>query len=254
MLSISSAKRRLYLCLSVLFALSLWQILAMLIGQTILLPTPLAVLLRLCSIWQVAGFWTAIALSGSRIVGGFLLALILGLVLGTLAGRIPLCGLLFSPFAFTIKSVPVASFIVICLIWLSSSQLSIFISFLMVLPVVYHTVQNGIEHTDRALLEACHVFNLSWYRRLLYVWLPQLRPFLLSACTTGFGLAWKAGITAEIIGIPPSSIGRMFYDAKLYLNTTDLFAWTVIVLVLSLLFERGFLFLLRAGFRRLESL
>lgn len=252
--STSAHKRRLHLALSVLLALTIWQIAAMMIGQDILLPSPSAVAKRLCSIWQVPGFFSAILTTFGHIVTGFLLALALGILLGTLAGSFPLFQILFAPFAVTIKSVPVASFIVICLIWLSAQQLSIFISFLMVLPVIYTNVLQGMESADPTLLETCHVFSIPWHRRVLYLWLPQLRPFLFSACGVGLGLAWKAGIAAEIIGIPAGSVGRMFYDAKLYLNTTDLFAWTVIVVVVSVLFEKCFLFLLKGLYRKLEGL
>lgn len=252
--STSAPKRHLHLALSVFLALAIWQLAAMLLGQAILLPSPWKVAVRLCSIWQVSGFCSAIVFTFQRIVSGFLLALTLGILLGTLAGRFPLARILFSPFAATIKTVPVASFIVICLIWLSTQQLTVFISFLMVLPVVYTNVLQGIKSADSALLEVCEVFSIPWHRRVLYLWLPQLRPFLLSACGASLGLAWKAGITAEIIGIPPSSIGRMFYDAKLYLNTTDLIAWTVIVVAISLLFEKCFLLLLNGLFHRLERL
>ena len=147
-----------------------------------------------------------------------------------------------------------ASFIIICLIWMSSARLSIFISFLMVLPIIYSNVLQSIHSVDRQMLEAVKVFRLSWPKRVLYLWLPQLKPYLLSACGVSLGISWKAGIAAEIIGIPAGSIGRMFYDAKVYFNTVDLFAWTVIVVVISVLFEKGFLALLRAGFRKVETL
>lgn len=252
--SISAPKRRLQFALSALLALTVWQIAAGVIGQEILLPSPLAVLWRLCSIWQTPGFFPAIYHTFGRIVSGFFLALLLGILLGTLAGRFSLLRILLAPFAATIKTVPVASFIVICLIWLSTQQLTIFISFLMVLPVIYTNVLHGIASADSALLETCYVFSIPWHRRVLYLWLPQLRPFLLSACGVSLGLAWKAGIAAEIIGIPPGSIGRMFYDAKIYLNTTDLIAWTVIVVTISILFEKFFVYLLKRLFKRLEGL
>lgn len=232
----------------------IWQLSANFVGQAILLPSPLRVAARLCTIWQEPGFFWALTSSFSRIIGGFLGALLLGSSLAVLAGRFPLCKLLLAPFTATIKTVPVASFIVICLIWLSSAQLSIFVSFLMVLPVIYTNVLHGIESAPLPLLEVCYVFDLPAKRRLLYFWLPQLRPFLLSACGIGIGLAFKAGIAAEIIGIPPDSIGRMFYDAKIYLNSSDLFAWTVLVVAGSLVFEQLFLLLLRLLFRRLEAL
>ena len=217
---------------AVLLALAVWQGLAMGVGQKLLVPSPLSVVERLGGIWQEADFW--------------------GTVWFTF--RFPLFEILFRPWATMIKSIPVASFIIICLIWMSSSRLSIFISFLMVLPIVYTNVLQSIRSADRQLLEAVSIFRLSWPKRALYLWLPQLKPYLLSACTVSLGISWKAGIAAEIIGIPAGSIGRMFYDAKVYFNTVDLFAWTVIVVVISVLFEKGFLALLKGVFGRLETL
>ena len=239
---------------AVLLALAVWQALAMSVGQQLLVPSPLSVLVRLSNIWQESGFWSTVWFTLRKIIAGFLLGLGFGLVLGALAGRFPLFEILFRPWAVMIKSVPVASFIIICLIWMSSARLSVFISFLMVLPILYTNVLQSIRSVDGQLLEAVKVFGLSWPKRVLYLWLPQLKPYLLSACTVSLGISWKAGIAAEIIGIPAGSIGRMFYDAKVYFNTVDLFAWTVIVVVISVLFEKGFLALLKGAFGRLEKL
>ena len=239
---------------AVLLALAVWQVLAMSVGQQLLVPSPLSVLLRLSNIWQETGFWSTVWFTLRKIIAGFLLGLGSGLGLGALAGRFPLFEILFRPWAVMIKSVPVASFIIICLIWMSSAQLSVFISFLMVLPIIYTNVLQSIRSVDGQMLEAVKIFRLSWPKRVLYLWLPQLKPYLLSACTVSLGISWKAGIAAEIIGIPAGSIGRMFYDAKVYFNTVDLFAWTVIVVVISVLFEKGFLALLKGAFGRLEKL
>lgn len=224
------------------------------VGQQLLVPSPLSVLQRLGGIWQEDG------LLGDRLVylsencGWISLGLGFGLGLGALAGRFPLFEILFRPWAVMIKSIPVASFIIICLIWMSSARLSIFISFLMVLPIIYTNVLQSIRSVDGQLLEAVKVFHLSWPRRLLYLWLPQLKPYLLSACTVSLGISWKAGIAAEIIGIPTGSIGRMFYDAKVYFNTVDLFAWTVIRWWSQRPLENGILALLKGFFGRLETL
>ena len=220
---------------AVALALALWQLLAMAVGQQLLVPTPLSVVQRLGTIWQEDGFWSTIWFTFRKIVAGFLLGLGFGLGFGALAGRFPLFEILFRPWAVMIKSIPVASFIIICLIWMSSARLSIFISFLMVLPIIYSNVLQSIHSVDRQMLEAVKVFRLSWPKRVLYLWLPQLKPYLLSACGVSLGISWKAGIAAEI-------------------NTVDLFAWTVIVVVISVLFEKGFLALLRAGFRKVETL
>lgn len=191
--------------LAVIFALCLWQLAAMTIDSKILLVSPVEVAVRLTTIWQTEGFWTSIWFSFYHIAGGFFLALFLGIVLAALAGRFRRIETLLWPFLVTIKTVPVASFVVICLIWLSAEKLSVFISFLIVLPVVYGNVLEGIKSEDKLMLEVGTVFRMPLLRRLLYIHLPQLKPFIMSACATALGMAWKAGVAAEIIGTPDGS-------------------------------------------------
>lgn len=235
-------------------ALALWQAAAMLLGQKILLASPLEVAERLSVIWREPGFFSSIAFSLLRIVGGFFAALLLGTALAALASRFSLAETLLRPYMLTIKSVPVASFIVIALIWLSSANLSVFISFLMVLPIIYTNLLSGLKSSDRLLDQAAAVFRMSARRRLLYIRLPQIRPYLTSACTVALGLAWKAGIAAEVIGIPDGSIGERLYEAKVYLATADLFAWTAVIVLCSLIFEKLFLLLLGLFFKGAQRL
>lgn len=230
-----------------LLALTFWEIAALLIHQRILLVTPVAVARRLCTIWRVEGFAHAIWFSFYHIAGGFLLGLILGCLLAYLAAKHPVVETLLWPWMATIKSVPVASFVVICLIWLSARNLSVFISFLIVIPIIYQNVLEGLRAENREMQEVATVFQLPWRKRFRYIELPKLRPFLLSACRVTTGMAWKAGIAAEIIGVPNGSIGKMLYTAKIYLDTDDLLAWTVIIVVISVVAEKVFL----AGLSRL---
>lgn len=124
----------------------------------------------------------------------------------------------------------------------------------MVLPIVYANMLEGIRQTDQKLLEMAKLLRVGAGRRLLYIYLPQLRPYLITACSVALGLSWKAGIAAEVIGIPDGSIGERLYEAKVYLNSADLFAWTVVIIAVSIAFEKLFLWLLRAGYRRLEQM
>ena len=238
--------------LAVIFALCLWQLAAMTIDSKILLVSPVEVAVRLTTIWQTEGFWTSIWFSFYHIAGGFFLALFLGIVLAALAGRFRRIETLLWPFLVTIKTVPVASFVVICLIWLSAEKLSVFISFLIVLPVVYGNVLEGIKSEDKLMLEVGTVFRMPLLRRLLYIHLPQLKPFIMSACATALGMAWKAGVAAEIIGTPDGSIGKQLFYSKIYLDTDDLLCWTVIIDIVSVLFEKFFMLGLKALYGRLE--
>ena len=168
-----------------------------------------------------------------------MLGLILGCLLAYLAAKHPVVETLLWPW--------VASFVVICLIWLSARNLSVFISFLIVIPIIYQNVLEGLRAENREMQEVATVFQLPWRKRFRYIELPKLRPFLLSACRVTTGMAWKAGIAAEIIGVPNGSIGKMLYTAKIYLDTDDLLAWTVIIVVISVVAEKVFL----AGLSRL---
>jgi NitT/TauT family transport system permease protein len=238
---------------AILAALAVWQIGALFIGNPLFLVTPLVVVRKLIDLCISAEFWSAAGFSFVRIVSGFLLALLAGIFLAAVAGRFRIAEVMLLPYMAAVKSTPVASFIILCLIWLSSKSLSVFIAFLMVLPIVYTNVLQGIKSTDRKLLEMADLFEVSWWRRLYYIYIPQLQPYLISACSVSIGLSWKAGIAAEVIGIPEGSIGEKLYEAKVYLDSGDLFAWTVAIVAISILFEKLFIRVLKFFFTRREK-
>ena len=173
-------------------------------------------------------------------------------MLAALAAAVPLLETLLRPYVAAIQSVPVASFIVIAFLWLSAQRLSTFIAFLMVFPVLYTNLLQGIRAADRDLLEMADVFRLSPARRVRCIYLPALRGPLFAACRVALGLCWKAGVAAEVIGVVARSVGGKLYDAKAYLEIADLFAWTAVIVAVSALFERVFLFLLGRIFDALE--
>lgn len=237
-----------------LFWLTVWQFASQALGQEILLVSPISVLVRLTSLVRTLPFWEAIGFSLSRISIGFLSAAFMGVLLASLSARFHLVKELLSPFILTIKAIPVASFIILALIWIPSKNLSVFISFLMVFPVIYTNVLDGILSTSQELLEMAQVFALPPGRTIRYIYVSQVLPFFQSACTIGLGLCWKSGIAAEVIGIPDGSIGESLYNAKIFLNTPDLFAWTLVIVIVSLTFEKFFLKLLDMGVKRLERM
>ena len=254
MISIMLKNKVIRRLIAVLFALTVWQIAAMIVNEDFLFPTPIGVVLRLLTIWQEDGFFYIIANSFLKIVIGFLSGLVLGLALAILAAKLPIIEDLLWPFMITAKSVPVASFIVLALMWLTSKELSVFISFLMVLPIIYTNILEGIKNSNRDIDKMAEVFKMSFGRKIIYVWLPRIKPFLLSASSIAIGLSWKAGIASELIGIPSSSLGEMLYYSKIYFNTLDLFAWTLIIVALSISFEKIFVALLKYVFRRIEKI
>ena len=239
---------------AVLLALAVWQAVAMLIDSELILVTPIEVIKRLFTVWREPGFFASITFTSSKIILGFLAAFFTGIGLGALAGRFRVAEILLWPWMLTVKSVPIASFVLIILLFVSSADISVFISFLIVLPIIYTNVLSAIKSTDKKLLEAAKLFGTPAKYRLLYIRLPQIKPYLISASSVGCGLAFKAGVAAELIGIPTGSIGEALYNAKIYLNSADLFAWTVIIILMSVLFEKLFIFLLRLVFAGTEKL
>ena len=161
---------------------------------------------------------------------------------------------LLAPPMQTIKATPVASFVILTLVWIAPQNLSVFISFLMVLPIMYTNVLMGIRSTNEKLLEMAQVFRVPTYRRIRYIYLSQVLPFFRSACSVALGLSWKAGIAAEVIGLPQGSIGEMLYQAKIYLDTPDMFAWTLVIIIISVWFEKFFLMLLDRAMLKMEHL
>ena len=237
--------------LAAFLALCLWQLAAVLVDNRLLLVGPLQVAGRL---WQLLGMqttWQALGYSFGRISLGFFLAFALALVLAAVSARFPLAEILLRPYVLAIQTVPVASFIVIALLWLSGRHLSIFISFLMVLPVLYANALQGFRAADRQLLEMAQVFRMPRFRRVRCIFLPALAPYLKSACHVALGLCWKAGVAAEVIAVTEKSVGGMLYDAKVYLEIPDLFSWTVLIVAVSLGFEKLFLALLNRAMNRL---
>ena len=239
---------------AVCFWLGLWQIGSMALDQEILLVSPFQVLRRLGQLALTADFWNSIGFSLMRIGCGFLLAVILGILLAALSFCFPRIMELSAPLILTIKSVPVASFIILTLIWLPSRRLSILISFLMVFPVMYTNVLEGIRATDRALLEMARVFRVSPLRCIRGIYIPQVYPYFQSGLKISLGLCWKAGIAAEVIGMPSGSMGERLQQAKVYLDTPDLFAWTLVIVLVSLFFEKLVLALALRILRYLERM
>lgn len=220
------------------FWLVLWVLLARVIDKELLLPYPWTVLATLGRLCITLSFWENVLLTLFRILAGILSALICGTLLAVLTSRSRLAYRVLYPLITVIRATPVASFIILAWIWLGSGKLPIFICFLMVLPIVWAAVGDGIRSLDPKLSEVCKIYGLPLGKRLRHFYIPSVLPYFLSACKTSIGMGWKAGVAAEVLAVTPSSIGKQLYNSKLYLETPELFAWTAVVILLSLLIEK----------------
>ena len=240
-----SPQRLLRGLLIALFWLGVWQAASMLVGKPVLFASPLDTAKALAELIPTADYWSAVFGSLLRIAEGFFLALILGLLTGVLAFRFSLVKALVSPLLTLMKSVPVASFIILILVWFGSKQLAVIVALLIVFPLIYFSTLGGLGSTDPELLEMARVFRVPAGRRAWRIYRPALMPYLNGACASALGMSWKAGIAAEVIGTPLHSIGEQMYLSKIYMATAELFAWTFTVIVLSTIFEKVVLWLLR---------
>jgi len=242
---LTRGKRALTSALAVAFWLAAWWVLSAIVGHEVLLVSPIRAVSALIRLMSTTDFYRAVLNSFGKILLGFALAAALGVALASLSFAFAPARVLFAPLMHAAKATPVASIVVLTLIYVSARNLSVFISFLMVLPVIYVNVLNGLQSADRKLLEMAKVFRLSKFRRARAIYAPAAYPYFLSACELSLGISWKAGIAAEVIGQPDQSVGLALYRAKLFLRTPELFAWTLAVILLSIAFEKSALVLLR---------
>lgn len=233
--------RRLSYLWPVIFWLLLWHIVSIIIDSKLILVSPLTVVGHLFVFIKEAEFWSTVLSSFVKIIGGFLLALLTGSMWAALSAKYKGIKQLLWPVILAIKTVPVASFIILALFWFSSQNLSIFISFLMVFPIIYTNVLKGIEETDEKLVEMAEVFQISSINKIRSLYIPQIMPYFRAGCSISLGLCWKSGIAAEVIGMPAGSMGERLQQAKVYWETADVLAWTVVIVIISLVFELLFL-------------
>lgn len=229
----------------ILFWLIVWQAAAAGIDNRILMVGPVQVLYAFLQNVTRPDFIRTVLSSFVRIGLGFFLALFAGLLFGAAGYRFRIVGEILKPVIQTLKSVPVASFVVLLLIWFGSGRLSFFISFLIVFPNVYVNTIAGLKSADAGLLEMAQVFGMRRRNRFFYIYRPALMPYLNSCLKISLGMCWKSGVAAEVIGLPDHSLGERLYMSKIYLDTAGLFAWTLTVILISFLFEKAVLRLIR---------
>lgn len=236
-------KKNLQKIIIILFWITVWFLAAKAVDNSILLVTPSQALGELFTMLGNAEFYSSIGHSLLRIGSGFSVGFIAAVILASLSSRFMLLEEILSPMMTLLKAIPVASFVVLLLIWWGSSFLAVAVCFLVVLPNIYINTLEGLKNTDKQLLQMAQVFHIPIKNRLFYIYRPSLEPFLYSGMKISLGMCWKSGVAAEVIGTPDHSIGEGLYLSKIYLNTAGVFAWTAAVILLSVLFEKLILLL-----------
>ena len=247
----TTEKRRIYYVAAVLVWIAVWAVLSAFVGEEIFLPSPLSVIKSLLSLIPRFSFWKAVGFTLSRVIAGIVLSSAIASLLAVLSSFSGKLEILLSPLVKAVRSIPVASVIILVLLWVKSRNLSVVISSLVVFPVIYTSVLSGMKNTSPLLIEMASNYSVGRRKRIRYIYIPSVFPYLKAGMRTAVGFAWKSAVAAEVIGLPKNSIGTALYEAKIYLLTSDLFAWTLVIVILSALFEKVTLFLLEEAERRI---
>ncbi len=236
------------------FWLVVWEVLDRVVDNRLVLAGPIRTLQALADQVVMPNFWMIVGASFGRIALGFLLSFVVGFLLALVACRVRLFRDFIDPIISLLRTIPVASFIILLLIWVGNQALTVFLAFFIVLPLIYTNMVTGFESVDKQMLEMARVYGLSRWHTFLYVYRPAFMPFLLSSTKISLGMTWKSGIMAEVLATPKPSIGKEMATARTFLDTPDLLAWTVVVMVASVLFEKAFMALLKRANRPLGGL
>ena len=221
------------------FWIGIWWGIALAVGLPKLLPGPKETALAFARLCGTDTFWRSVGFTLLRVAMGYLLAVAAGVLLAVGCHWVKGLDALLSPLRTVIRATPVSSFILLVWLWLKRAHVPVFISFLMVLPIIWTATQEALGAVDGDLKEMARMYRFSRWKKLRYLYAPSVRPAFMAACMTGLGFAWKSGIAAEVIALTPDSVGKHLSDAKNYLEYPDLFAWTLTVILLSMALEAG---------------
>ncbi len=219
------------------FWIAVWQLLSMVINLELIIPSPIATVKALLALLKRNEFYLSVIISLLRIIIGFLAGTAVGFLCGVISAKSTLFKDFSAPILQLIKTVPVASFIILAFFWFQSTNLPVFISFLMVLPIIWSSTETALLSIDKKYIEMGKVFGLTNLKIFFKIKLPFIFPAFLSSSLTALGFAWKSGIAAEVISKPINSLGGMLDSAKSYLEISEVFALTAVVAILSLLLE-----------------
>ena len=223
---------------SIILWIIIWHFAALHIDKEIFLPTPKRVFdVLMHNLLPSETFRLSVISSLWNIGYGFLIGLACGLILAILASISYLIEVfLWLPIKI-VKTVPVASFVILSLLWIDSEDLAVFIPAIIVLPTIYINTLTGIKETNSKLLDMAKIFKIPFLKRIFSIYIPSTLPYFLSASSLAVGMAWKSGVAAEVIGLAKNTIGNELYKSKLYFMTAELFAWTIVIVLLSIMCE-----------------
>lgn len=223
--------------LSVVFLIAVWQTAAILINNPVLFPTVGELLIQITGLFKDLSFYSALFATIYRGLTGFACALFLAITLSAISANSLFWKRFFQPIIVIIRSVPVISVVLMALIWFSPEQLPVFIALLTMFPILYQSATTGFEQVDKRLVEMATLFGKSKIRIFLTIYIPSAKNQIFGGISTATGFGWRAIIIGEVLSQPLHGIGTGMKMAQVYLNISELFAWTIVAVLVSYLFD-----------------
>jgi NitT/TauT family transport system permease protein len=217
--------------------LCVWYLASIHIASSLILPSPLFVFTRFLLLIKENLFWEHVFYTILRTILSFLYSLVISIILGIAIGFSKSFSLLLKMPLSVIKATPVVSFILLALFWFTTSQVPIFVSVLMTLPIITSSVALGIANIDIKLRQMARVYGLTKKQKILHIYLPSVFPSFASGALSAFGLSWKVVVAAEVISLPKRAIGTSLQTAKVHIETADVFAISILIIALSFVLE-----------------
>ncbi|MGL5328993.1 MAG: ABC transporter permease [Peptostreptococcaceae bacterium] len=229
---------KLEVALSCAILLFLWEIIALKINNDIYLPTIEQVLKSLKDIIVSPKFYLDVISSIGRCFFSFLIATAVSLLLAMISYISRTTRNFLKPITNISKTIPTMIVIVLALIWFDKDKAPFIVGFIMVFPILYESILDSILSIDKGILEMVKLYKIKLREQILKIYLPSIKFRLISILGSTFSLALKVVIAGEVYGQPKYGIGAQIQLEKVNFNTTGIFAWIVIVVIISFALEK----------------
>ena len=215
----------------------LWHIAALIIGAELILPTPEDAVRELVTVIRGDDFFVAVGSTALRGIIGFAISFLLAAVFAIIARLSYAAERFFSPVVAVLRAVPTMSVILLTIIWFNSRVAPVFIGFLIIFPIMYNNFLSAIKGVNPQLVEMSRVYRVSRADMVTKLFLPAIAPAIISSSSAAISLNIKIIIASEVLAQTSKSIGMAMQTARIFVDTAQLMAWTIVAVVLSFALE-----------------
>ncbi|MFT8350584.1 ABC transporter permease [Clostridium saccharoperbutylacetonicum] len=232
-----SWKSKLYTFLSCVFFIGMWQLIAIEVNNDIYIPRIEQVIEATNEIVNNKNFWLIVSSSFYRTLFSYVAALILSMLLGVLSIVYPFFKYLIEPINSFGKTIPTMVLVVLSLVWFDKEKTPYVVGFAIILPILYEGIRNNLMQIDKKIIDMTKIYEVSLIDKIRKIYFPVMKFYFMSIFVSTFSLTFKVVIAGEVHGQPKFGIGSQIQLEKVNFNTPGIFAWIVIIVIISLVLE-----------------